>query len=502
MPNGETFDFDLEDGKPVVLGTGSAGKTFRGWVGSREEGRSRGGTVKRTPAALKEVRYASDNAGYSLKREVMLMAATKAAGHPCLVRFLSFFYYGRMPIIATELIPGLTLGKTIEECIARGQMDSEEWVLKAAKWGEQLASALECLQQLKIIHRDIKPSNVVIREQDGVPVLIDFGVGRNEIIREVDGTTTRHFVGSKAFASPEQFCTGPATCAACRETPCGLSASADVYALGATLWYTFTGRFLFEEELRDALDYSGLVQAKRAGPSDSDLAALPPIASLRDLLKNMLSGTPSSRPSASKVRKDLEAILGQGATPRPELAVAILPVVQQRIAESQLHALPDFQSIGERKEIAATLLPNYAADLWSDLEADKIDFDHFAEQPARMTFDEACKLIETINDDVENYADAWHYRLPTIAEWKIATGFRPDDTSTQRSRARQRLEDTHLGNYEWTDETTAGTYRKTRTVCFLDDGAWRTDQRDCTWPKGVLRLLREPRAKLTPGKLG
>lgn len=77
-----------------------------------------------------------------------------------------------------------------------------------------------------VIHRDIKPANVLLRA-DGTPALVDFGgVSMGWQPPGVSGTTV---VGTVGYMPPEQFL-GQAT------------ATADLYALGATLLHLVTGR--------------------------------------------------------------------------------------------------------------------------------------------------------------------------------------------------------------------------------------------------------------------
>jgi serine/threonine protein kinase/tetratricopeptide (TPR) repeat protein len=81
-----------------------------------------------------------------------------------------------------------------------------------------------------IVHRDLKPSNVFIRE-DGVPVLMDFG-----LISRAEGSLGREVLelggqlaGTLPYLSPEQLR---------RES---LDARADLYALGCMLYEAITG---------------------------------------------------------------------------------------------------------------------------------------------------------------------------------------------------------------------------------------------------------------------
>ena len=87
-----------------------------------------------------------------------------------------------------------------------------------------LLNTLSDVHDEGILHRDIKPSNIIIRRNDEVPVLIDFGGVRFQI-----GGHTYRFnkrIWSPGFSSPEQISTQ------------GMeqSQSSDLYALAATMY--------------------------------------------------------------------------------------------------------------------------------------------------------------------------------------------------------------------------------------------------------------------------
>ena len=59
-----------------------------------------------------------------------------------------------------------------------------EWNQQALEIGLCVASALVHIESVRVVHRDVKPSNIMIREDSLLPVLIDFGIGRSDIILE------------------------------------------------------------------------------------------------------------------------------------------------------------------------------------------------------------------------------------------------------------------------------------------------------------------------------
>jgi serine/threonine protein phosphatase PrpC len=91
----------------------------------------------------------------------------------------------------------------------------------------KLARAAAALHRAGIIHRDIKPDNVIL-EAGGSLKLIDLGVVR---VRGLEDLPPERIPGTRAFMAPEMFA-GEAG-----------NEATDIYALGITMFYAFTGEF-------------------------------------------------------------------------------------------------------------------------------------------------------------------------------------------------------------------------------------------------------------------
>src|SRR5439155_5229279 len=130
-------------------------------------------------------------------------------------------------------------------------------------------------------------------ERDEKPIvkIIDFGLAK-ALHAPADPTHLTHhgFVGTPAFASPEQF------------EDSTLDVRSDIYSLGATLWFALTGKTPFAgrsvEEIRHA-------QKSNPLPLEQLKAAHVP-SRLRSLLESMLVLEPASRPGTHELAARLQ----------------------------------------------------------------------------------------------------------------------------------------------------------------------------------------------------
>jgi TolB-like protein/Tfp pilus assembly protein PilF len=161
------------------------------------------------------------------------------------------------------------------------------------------------------------------------------------------------FVGTPAFASPEQFTNSP------------VDVRSDIYSLGATLWFLLTGHMLFSgrtvEEMRDARRSKPLPieQLKAAGVPRRFIS----------LLISMLAVEPAARPAgarelATKLQSIRASITGRRkAVQRFAVAaavVALLTIVGIRLFRSR-PATPLAPPIPE-KSIAVLPFENFSDD--------------------------------------------------------------------------------------------------------------------------------------------
>ncbi len=94
---------------------------------------------------------------------------------------------------------------------------------------EGVLLGLNAAHEKGIIHRDIKPSNIIVTPQ-GQAKLLDFGIAK-KIDKDKGSTKTTELAGTAYFIAPEQ--------ALGRD----LDTRADLYSIGASLYYVVTGQF-------------------------------------------------------------------------------------------------------------------------------------------------------------------------------------------------------------------------------------------------------------------
>jgi serine/threonine-protein kinase len=153
-------------------------------------------------------------------RETQLLARLE---HPAIARLIDAGIDAGRAWIALEFVRG----RSIEQYCEAQKLTVRERVRLLAL----LAGAVAAAHRMLVVHRDIKPANVLVTA-DGLPKLIDFGIGA--ALREAGGvhlpTTDVGRLFTPHYAAPEQISGKPITVAT------------DVFGLGALGYRLLSGR--------------------------------------------------------------------------------------------------------------------------------------------------------------------------------------------------------------------------------------------------------------------
>ena len=244
-----------EDGKPVELGRGAMGVTYKAFD-----------VDLRLPVTLKLIneKYIGDES-----MQLRFLREARAAArlrHSNVASVLHLGRTGSSYFYAMEFVEGETLENLIKRS---GRLE----VKLALEITTQVAAGLAAVHKQKLVHRDIKPSNIMVSLEDGGAVtakIIDLGLAKtvNESGSQAGISMAGDFAGTPEFASPEQ-CAGV-----------GVDIRSDLYALGVMLWRTLTGRSMFRGS-----PYEVMYQHQHAPLPLEQLEAVPqPVVALLEVL--------------------------------------------------------------------------------------------------------------------------------------------------------------------------------------------------------------------------
>jgi TolB-like protein/Tfp pilus assembly protein PilF len=298
--HGPVFDdFEIvrrDDGSLWELGRGAMGVTYRATEKSLHRS-----------VALKVIE--SHNSEAVRERFLREARAAAALHHPNVAGVFRFgvLENGDRCYCAMELVEG----ETLEALVRRNGPLKLETALEIAI---QVSRALIAAADRNLVHRDLKPGNIMLRPSGNSPgkievKVIDFGLAKAAAVAGEMELTRGEFVGTPAFASPEQFAGG------------AIDARTDIYALGVTLWFALTGRLPFAgrtiEEIRER-------QKEEKLPLEQ-LKGVP--RCVVDLLRSCLAVDRKERPvSARALIKELESCQKKSQARRRHRKLALTAV--------------------------------------------------------------------------------------------------------------------------------------------------------------------------------
>jgi serine/threonine protein kinase len=209
-----------EDGKPVELGRGAMGITYKAFDVDLH--------CQVTLKVISERYLGDESVRLRFLREARAAASVR---HPNVASVFHLGRTGQNYFYAMEFVEGETLENLIKRS---GKLE----VRPALEIATQVAAGLAAVHKQKLVHRDIKPSNIMVALEEGgtiISKIIDLGLAKPAPDAPVEAaiSTPGAFAGTPAFASPEQF------------AGVGVDIRSDLYSLGVVLWKMVTGHVVF-----------------------------------------------------------------------------------------------------------------------------------------------------------------------------------------------------------------------------------------------------------------
>jgi serine/threonine protein kinase len=188
-------------------------------------------TAMRRLVALKVFPPYSADDDVAKERFLREARAAAALDHPNIVRVFDLCQEGRLLYLVMEYVEGVSLQALITR---HGPLD----VHTACHYARQIAFGLQHAYELGFVHRDIKPANLLL-DRAGVIRILDLGLVRSEADAESGLTKqldSKSILGTADYVAPEQAVDSS-----------NVDIRADLYSLGATLYFLLAGRPLFPE---------------------------------------------------------------------------------------------------------------------------------------------------------------------------------------------------------------------------------------------------------------
>ena len=233
-------------------------------------------------------------------RERFLREARLAAklSHPNIIPIHSVAESGDFVYYVMAFVDGETLAERVR---TRGPLTGAE----GARVLREVAWALAHAHSQGLVHRDVKPDNILLEHGSGRALVADFGIAA------IASDAVAHGVaGTPEFMSPEQA------------SGAGIDARSDIYSLGATAFFAFSGRLPFEGHTATEVMARHVTEAAPALAS----SGMPVPRRVASLVDRCLAKDPAHRPaSADAVAEQLGLALEQ----RRELPVALRAFVKR-----------------------------------------------------------------------------------------------------------------------------------------------------------------------------
>jgi N,N'-diacetylchitobiose transport system substrate-binding protein len=224
-----------------------------------------------------------------------------ALDHSSIVKVFDVIVDGGEPWIVMQLVSGGSLEQSVTEH-GRWPVDRVRGLAAA------LLDALAAAHAAGVLHRDVKPSNVLLTGS-GQPLLTDFSIAK--MIGVSADTTTGLLKGSAGYIAPE------------RVMSASVGPEADLFGLGATLYFAVEGRapFTTTDPIAGAIAAAGTPHARptHAGP-------------LTPLIDGLLAKSPRQRLTVAQaqamLRGEATVRVGVPGAPNERATVPAGPTVE------------------------------------------------------------------------------------------------------------------------------------------------------------------------------
>lgn len=215
----------------------------------------------------------------ALARFVREAKTCASISHPNIVGVYDVHGDANPPYIIMEYVDGISLQGAVADF---GPLSPGE----AAHCGYHSAIGLQRAFEAQLVHRDIKPPNILV-SRAGVVKILDFGIARIKSgLDEDDGLTmtggekNKAILGTADYLAPEQAVDSS-----------GVDTRADLYALGATLYYLLAGHPPFPEKSTTAK----LLRKQVADPRPIHTLRPDVHPGLSAVIQKLLARTPEGR---------------------------------------------------------------------------------------------------------------------------------------------------------------------------------------------------------------
>ncbi len=149
--------------------------------------------------------------------------------HPNIVKVFDVGQDGDRHYFVMEYVQGRSLREILDR---EGPLPLSRVLAISQQVGQALAYAHAC--QPCIVHRDIKPQNILIEDDTGRVVVMDFGIAKLLGTQQVQYTANGVFIGTLTYGAPEQI-----------RSDLTVDGRADIFSLGLVMYEMITGHGLF-----------------------------------------------------------------------------------------------------------------------------------------------------------------------------------------------------------------------------------------------------------------